>query len=207
MKKTITVLGAIAIAGSPVLVLSVAPYRNQNLQNILQVTANPNIVVNNDIIVQAVKKSQFNFEVHLSNSTYNGFPGFMSQISIQSIWPQREWGIFFFQWLNDNSFKGDFPNLQQYTKKGFYHEPFAKAKRLEAYMGHFGNPFDNKTGAAWSMVWAGTFWKTFGNNVESTYKKDATTGKLAGVKFNFSFSYANDVYGAKKPSFKVVMNQ
>ncbi len=209
MKKTITILGAIAIAGAPALALNNVPYKSKNLQNILQVattaTAKPNIVVNNDIIVQSVSNDQFNFDVTLSNSDYNGFPGFMNQIDISSITTGQAWAIFFFQWLNDNQFIGNFPDLNQHTKQGAFHSPFAYSSRLETYMKNFGIVLHNKSTIAWNMIKVASFWKAFGQNVETVYNRLAPVADVAGIQFYFKFSY-HSTYFAEKPYFTIITN-
>ncbi len=210
MKKTITILSALAMTCSPALALNVVNHKTQNLQySILKATTNtkvkPNNVVNNDIVVQSVQRHQFYFQARLSNSTYNGFPAFMNQIVIHSPLTQQAWGIFFFQWLDDNDFNGNFPDLGDHTKQGFWHEPMVWANRLETHMGHFGSLFDSKTGTAWNMIGTGVFWPTFGQNVENTYNKDAATGNVAGIELNFGFTYTS-TYHAVEPNFVITMN-
>ena len=63
MKKTITILGALALASSPALASSIAPYQTQNFKNILKpAIAKSNVTVNNNIIVQSVSSYNFYFQ-------------------------------------------------------------------------------------------------------------------------------------------------
>ncbi len=205
MKKTITILGALALASSPALALNLAPYKTQNLANILKTTSQKaNGAVNNNIIVQSVGSYHFYFQAQLSNSNYNGFPGFMSQIKAVS------WPLYFFQWLDDNDFYGNFPNLSNHTVKGFFHDPITWANRLEEQMGHFGSLLDNKSQTAYGMITGydhRTYLDNFGSYAEKTYNQDAKTGKVAGIDLNFGFTYHYGDYYVAKPNFVVIMNQ
>ncbi len=218
MKKTITILGALAIAGSPVLASSVAPYKTQNFQTILKpataVSAKTNGLVNN-IIVQAVSSDNFYFQARLNNSTYNGFPGFMNQIVNSS---GVDWAQFFFQWLDDNDFASSqyspddhFPNLNDFTQHGFFHDPITWSSRLEEHMGHFGCWTDNKTETAYKMingVNSDKYWANFGKNAENTYKQEAQAGNVTGIMLNFGFTWggAFSGYGVIKPNFDIMTN-
>ncbi len=205
MKKIITILGSIAIAGSSPLALNAVPYKTQTLQNILnQAKQKSNETVNNDIITQAVSSSQFYFQARLSNSTYNGFPAFLNQIDAYN------WILFFFQWLDDDDFTTSlFPELNHYTVHGFFHNPMVWSNRLEEHMGHFGSWMDNKTATAYNMINGSDpkhYLKGFGNDAEKTYNQDAKTGKVAGIDLNFGFTYDGS-YAVVQPNFVVIMNQ
>ncbi len=211
MKKTITILSALAITGSPALALNAVNHKTQNLQNICKPTATkvtPNGVVN-DVIDQLVSSYHFYFQVRLSNSAYNGFPAFMNQIAIDTQW-QYPWPAFFFQWLDDNDFHkigNEFPDLSKHTTHGYYHIPLVYSNRMEEHMGHFGSMWDGKSSTMRCMIWSATtsFWTTYSQNVETTYKKEAATGKVAGIMLNFGFSYDGS-YHAVNPNFAFIMN-
>ncbi len=209
MKKTITIFGVLAIASAPTLALNITPHKIQNLQNILKQTATKtNGAVNNQIVVQALSSEHFKFEMILGNSTYNGFPGFMNQLVISHSYQGRGWGAFFFQWLDDDDFHtGPFPELNSHTAHGFFHDPLVWGNRLENHMGHFGGLFDDKSDTAWDMIYEYLNWNPFGKNVENTYNKDASSGKVAGISFEFAFSYDGNQYFAANPTFNVIMNQ
>ncbi len=209
MKKIITILGTISIAGSPALALNSVSYKTQNFQNILQPTiAKSNGSVNNDIIVQSVSSYQFYFQARLSNSTYNGFPGFMNQIKVGP-WP-LSWPLYFFQWLDDDDFDTMFfPELQQHTAQGFFHDPMVWANRLEEHMDHFGAWYDYKSNTAHNMISgknAASSWKGFGKHVVSTYNNAAATGNVAGIMLNFGFTYDGSKYSVVKPNCDVIMS-
>ncbi len=204
MKKTITILGALAIANSPALALNMASYQKQTIQNILKPTiAKSNETVTNDIIVQAVSSYHFYFQVRLSNSTYNGLPGYMNQIG--SAGKQ-----FFFQWLDDNDFHySDFPNLNLYTEHGF-HDPFLWSNRFEEHMGHFAGWTQGKSSTAKDMLNGVNGFKylwTFIGDAEGAYIQDAKTGKVAGIDLNFGFTFSGGTYYVVKPNFVIIMNQ
>ncbi len=209
MKKTITILSALAITGSPALALNVVNHKTQNFQNILHPTiAKSNVTVNNDIVVQSVSSYQFYFQARLSNSTYNGLPGFMNQISVSS--STRYWVIFLFQWLDDNDFDcGPFYDLNKYTDHGFFHDPMVWANRLEEHMGHFGYWYDDKTNTAFNML-TGTnsykYFKNFGQYVVNTYNNGVATGKVAGIMLNFGFTWNDKNYYVIKPNCALIMN-
>ncbi len=204
MKKTITILSALAITGSPALALNVVNHKTQNSQNILHPSiAKSNVTVNNDIVVQSVSSYHFYFQARLSNSTYNGFPGYLNQIDTTS-------KTSFFQWLDDNNFGGDFPNLNQYTQHGFFHDPMTWSNRLDEHMGHFGFWADNKTATAFNMLNGTNSYKYLSNFVdqaEKAYNQAAATGKVAGIMLNFGFLYSGGTYSVVQPNFVVIMNQ
>ncbi len=220
MKKTITIFGVLALAGSSVLSLNALPYKTQNLQNILQSTiAKSNVTVNNDIVTQIATSDYFYFQARLSNSTYNGFPGFMDQIAV---FPYTiEWALFFFQWLDDNNFSTSqhyliehhFPDLNKFTEHGFFHNPITWSNRLDEHMGHFGSWRDNKTDTAYNMIrgWdPNRYLIKFGSTVEGAYNQAAKTGKVAGIDLNFGFTYSvrtSNLYTVAKPNFVIIMNQ
>ncbi len=209
MKKTITILSALAITGTPVLALNIATYNTQNLKNILKsattTTSKPNAVANT-IVTQDDETDRFFFQARLGNNNYNGFPAFMSQINIYSSWwQQQEWAISFFQWLDDNNYNGNFPNLSQHTQHGYFHDPISWPNKLEEHQGPFGDVFDNKSNCAFNMILAGkgSFWTSFENNVQNTYKKDAATENVTGIDLNFGFTYDGD-YHAVQPNFVIL---
>ncbi len=205
MKKTITILSALAMTGSPALALNVVSHKTQNFQTILKpatpTRVKPNVIVNNDIVVQSVSSYHFYFQARLSNSTYNGFPGYLNQIDTTSTQS-------FIQWLNDNNFGGDFPNLSQYTQHGFFHDPVPWSNRLEEHMGHFGAWYQSKADTAYNMINGINAYKYLSNFVdqaEEAYNKVAATGKVAGIMLNFGFLYKS-VYTVEKPNFALIMN-
>ncbi len=213
MKKTITILGALALAASPALALNVAPYTTQNFQNILQPTiAKSNVTVNNNIVVQSVSSYQFYFQAQLSNSNYNGFSGFLGQITFKlSDYNKHAWPVYFFQWLDDNDFQtAFFPELNHHTQQGFFHNPIVWANRLEKNMSHFGSCLDDKSQTAYNMIINSDpkyYLENFGSNVEKTYIEDAKTGKVAGIDLNFGFTYHRGHYSVVQPNFVIIMNQ
>ncbi len=207
MKKTITIFGALAIASSPAIASSVAPYKTQNFQNILQPTiAKANGPVTNEIITQVDSGDSFYFQARLNNSTYNGFPAFMNQIKATS------WPLYFIQWIDDDDFHtGPFPELSKHTAHGFFHDPVIWANRLENHMGHFGDVIDDKSDTAYNMIngyYAQKYLGSFGTNVEKAYNQVAKTGKLAGIEMNFGFTYAfGDRYTVKQPNYLILTNK
>ncbi len=207
MKKTITILGALAIAGSPALASSVVPYKTQNFQNILQPTkAQSNVT--NDIISQSVSSDYFYFQARLSASTYNGFTGFINQIDFPGKKPIN-WAICLFQWLDDNDFHNSvFPNLNNYTAHGYWHEPITWSNRLEEHMGHFGDWLEDKSQTAYNMI-QGTdeyYLINFGNTVETAYKQAYKAGNATGIDMNFGFTYNGDTYTVKQPNYVILTN-
>ncbi len=205
MKKNLTILSALAITGSPVLALNVVNHKTQNLQTILPSSiAKSNVTVNNDIVVQSVSSYHFYFQVRLGNSIYNGFPAYMRQIAVCYNWP-----VFFFQWLDDNNFSNDyFPELNHYTKQGFWHAPMVWSNRFEEHMGHFGAWNQGKSCTAYDMLTgtnANKYLPNFETSAEETYNRAVATGRLAGIMLNFGFLYANG-YTVEQPNFELIMN-
>ncbi len=127
------------------------------------------------------------FMVTLGNSTYNGFPGFINQI----IPDGRGIRYYFFQWLNDNEFntswKSKFPNLNEYTRSGFWHWPFTSSQRFETIMHSFGPWYDTTSETAKEMIF--DISDSFLTGAENAYKN---TTNPAGIEFNFSFHCTND---------------
>ncbi len=209
MRKTITILSALAITGSPALALNITTYNTQNLKNIFKpatTTTSKSNGVANTIITQDDETDRFFFQARLSNSTNNGFPAFSNQIGVYyPWWPQQQWPIFFFQWLDDNNYNGNFPNLSQFTKHGYFHDPISWPNRLDEHMGPFGDVFDNKSNCAFNMILAGkgSFWNSYAENVQNTYNKDAASGNVIGIDLNFGFTYDGD-YHAVKPNFVIL---
>ncbi len=209
MKKTITILSALAITGSPALALNVVNHKTQNLQNICKpnkiASAKSNGVANY-IVTQQVTDSHLYFQVRLNNSTYNGFPGFMNQIKILNF----NWSIFFFQWIDDNDFSYLwFPDLSVYTQHGFFHDPMTWSNRLEDNLGHFGSWVHNKSTTAYKMVNgvnAPKYFKTFGQDAEKAYNTEVATGKIAGIMFNFGFTFIRDNYTVLQPNYAFIYN-
>ncbi len=203
MNKTITFLGALTIASSPALALNVANFNTQHKHTSLAKKTQYKAIYNR-IIVHNDTRGSFQFKVTLGNSTYNGFPGFMGQICHQSsYWVGRCWAVFFFQWLNDNEFGGQFPNLNKYTMHGFWHWPFSYNGRFERWMGDFGS--DSASRIAYCMLWPYAGWDTFGQKAEHQWKAEASTLALAGIEFTFSFSYDlhSDTYYVAPPSYTI----
>ncbi len=215
MKKIITILSTFAITGSPALALNAVNHKTQNFQNILKPTiAKANGPVTNDIISQSVSSDYFYFQARLNNSTYNGFPAFMSQIKQDGSWPK-----YFFQWLDDDDFSTSyswFPELKDHTQHGFFNDPIIWANRLEKHMGHFGSWETNLSETAHDMINGmdpNFYLDDFGSIVESAYKQAAQTGNVAGIDLNFGFTYdlkpyyASTKYKIAKPNYVIIMNQ
>ncbi len=189
MKKTITILSALAITGSPALALNVVNYKTQNFQNILKRNiAKSNGTVSNDIITQIATSDYFYFQARLSNSTYNGLPAFMSQIKLDGSWP-----TYFFQWLDDDDFDTSyFPELNDHTQHGFFNDPITWANRLEKHMGHFGCWRADLSETALCMINGKdphNYLGTFGPTIEAAYNQAAKAGNVTGIDLNFGFTY------------------
>ncbi len=192
---------------SPALALNVVNYKTQNFQTILKPEiAKSNETVSNDIIVQAVSSYHFYFQARLVNSTYNGFPGFMSQIKIEGF----TWPFYLLQWLDDDDFSTTcFPQLKYHTQHGFYHDPMVWANRLEEHMGHFGGWLDDKSETAYHMITGSDpkhYLQDFGANVEKAYTQATKTGKVAGIMMNFGFTFDGTNYAVVKPNYDLMMN-
>ncbi len=185
--KKITILSALAITSSPVLALNVVSHKAQNFQNMLKPTiAKSNGPVTNDIITQTATSYYFYFQARLNNSTYNGFPGFMSQIKAG-----RNWGMYFFQWLDDDDFDSYFPGLNDHTQHGFFHDPITWANRLETHMHHFGSWRTAYSETAYDMIHGKKpkRLRYFGATVEAAYNQAAKAGNVTGIDMNFGFTF------------------
>ncbi len=210
MKKTITLLSALAITVSPTLALHVVSPKTQNILN--KTFLKSNFAVYNTFIINHLSSYIFQFEVTLSNGTYNGFSGFINQIdTIMTYDDHRGWALYFFQWLDDDDFDGDFPGLNGHTQQGFWHPPFAWGTRLETHMGHFGSCFDCKSDTALNMIFSYRPWSTFGQHAEDRWNADIPSGNVAGIAFNFYFYWGRDpsgqntgLYTSKAPTFNII---
>ncbi len=209
MKKMITVLGALAVAPSPTIVLkNIAPHQTQNLENVVAKISNPE---NNDITDILDTSYYFEFTVYLTSSDYNGFSGFLDQIVFKlSDYNYHAWPLYFFQWLDDNDFNTSsyLPNLNYHTQHGFFHNPIVWANRFENHMGHFGSWTDDKSDTAYNMSTCWGQWGTFGQNVDNQWNQDRAASKpLIGIKFNFGFRYSQHefYYSTETPSFNIIM--
>ncbi len=212
MKKTITLLSALAMTCSPALALNVIKHKTQNFSNILKPTlAKSNGSVTNDIITQIATSDYFYFQARLNNSAYNGFPAFMSQIKLDGYWP-----LYFFQWLNDDNFSTSyFPELKDHTQHGFFHDPITWANRLETHMGHFGMWRTDKSETAYDMIYGVdpmNYLAKFLFMVEGAYNQAAKAGNVTGIDMNFGFTY--DVFSSQnfnyynvvKPNYVILTN-
>ncbi len=208
MKKIITILGALAVAGSPTIVLrNIAPHQTQKVQNVFTKTSNG---LDNSITDTQDTDYNFNFKVTLSNSDYNGFSGFLDQIAFNlSDYNYHAWPVYLFQWLDDDDFHtGPFPGLNSHTKQGFFHDPMVWANRLENHMGHFGEWRDDKSDTAFYMATCWGQWGSFGQTVDNQWNADRAASKpLSGIIFNFGFTYSVywHHYTTVAPSFQIIM--
>ncbi len=144
--------------------------------------------VTNQFIVHLAQSYHWQFSVQLSNSTYNGFPGFMDQIQIPAPVYNIHMRQFFFQWLDDNDFSCQYHwpdlNWSTGTKYGNWHYPFVFGTRLETHMGHFG---------PWSFGFSETaddatksITDSFLTAAENAYKSAVNP---AGILFNFNWTF------------------
>ncbi len=158
-----------------------ATTHNLSLQNKLSNKTDP---VTNQIAVQLSTTGNFAFYVELSNSSYNGFPGFINQIKTGA----KGFNVahFFFQWLDDNNFKTSdhFPDLSQNTKAGYYHWPFVFTTRLETHMGYFGPLTYSESQVADKMIYDVN--DSFITSAENAYNHASNPN---GIIFAFDFTY------------------
>ncbi len=208
MKKIITILGALAVASSPTIVLrNTVPHKTQNLQNVLKKASNWE---NNTISVSSEHWNVFEFSVHLTNGAFNGFSGFLDQISFSlSEYNYHAWPIYLFQWLDDNDFNSPMPDLGHHTKQGFFHDPMPWANRLETYMGNFGKPLESRSDTAFDMSSSWGTWGSFGQTVDNQWNQDRAASKpLIGINFKFGFDYSSqdENYTTETPSFQILMS-
>ena len=206
MKKIITILGALTVASTPTIVLkNINPHKTQNLHNVITKTSNG---ISNAISVSTDSRTEFRFSITLGKNNYNGFSGFMNQITFKlSDYDYHAWPLYFFQWLDDNDFENaPFPNLNLHTKQGFFHDPFVWANRLENHMGHFGSPLDDKSDTAYNMSICWGQWGTFGQTVDNKWSADGALPQVTGIYFYFSFGFdeQHDIYTTNDPSFKLL---
>ncbi len=206
MKKIITIIGALNVASTPTIALkNIAPHQTLNLQNILK---SPNSGIDNLICNVVATDHKLNFSVDLNISDYNGFSGFLDQISFNlsdDNW--HAWPLYFFQWIDDDDFhSGPMPALNSHTKHGFFHDPMIWGHRLETYMGHFGLWTDDKSDVAYYMATSWGSWGDFAQNAENTYNKAVVAHTALGITFNFGFTYNSDTEDITTipPSFNIV---
>ncbi len=208
MKKIISVLGALTVASSPTIVLrNITPHKTQNLNNIVQKT---NQLKNNinSITIHRCSRLNFWFSVYLTNSGYNGFSGFLDQISFKlSDDNYHAWPIFLFQYLDDDDFNHPMPGLNDHLKHGFFHYALPFADRLETHMGGFGNMWEDDSRTTFNMSSSWGTWGTFGQTVDNQWNADRAASKpLVGIQFNFAFDwYGANGYETDTPSFNITM--
>ncbi len=209
MKKIITILGALTVASTPTITFkNIAFHKTQNLDNVIKTASNGDY---NFINVLVDTRYEFKFYAHLTNSDYNGFSGFLDQISFSlSDYDYHAWPLYLFQWLDDDDFhSGPMPGLNSHTKHGFWHRPLIYAQRLETVMGHFGSLWDDKSDTAFSMSSSYGLWGTFGQTVDNQWNADRAASKpLTGIELHFEFIYDEPVskYGTYPPSFQILMS-
>ncbi len=211
MKKTLTVLSALAITASPAIALNATAHRTQNLQNILtKVSSKASTVVDNHIVTDGVSNKDFGFTVYLSNSIYNGFSGFLDQIAFKlSDYNYHAWPLLFFQWLDDDDFNHPMPGLNDHLKHGFFHWPIGFGDRLETLMSGFGSMWQDKSDTAYHMSTSYGEWGTFGQNVDNAWNAAVAKQTVAGISLDFSFHYEEpdgSGYWNDPPSFNLILN-
>ncbi len=207
MKKILTMLGALAIASTPTIALkNIVLNKTQNLQNIL--TKSSYTAVTNSIELLDHTDYELSFVVRLSNSDYNGFSGFLDQISFKlSDLDYHAWPIYLLQWLDDDDFDHPMPGLNSHTKHGFFHYPLVFSQRFETNMGHFGSWLDDKSSTAFKMASSYGLWGTFGQTVDNQWNTDrAHSVPLLGIQFTFGFMYdtIKDNYSSTTPIFRII---
>ncbi len=207
MKKTITILSALAMTTSPALALNVVSHKTQNFQNILKPSKSKSNVTNY-ISTYLATSDYFYFQARLSTSTYNGFPAFMNQIKVEGYLP-----VYFFQWLDDNNFSTTWwPDLSQHTQHGLFNDPFTWSNRLDQHMGHFGCWLTGLSQTAHSMLHGrnSTCLTTFINSAEAGYNQAVKAGNVTGIDLNFGFTfdvssnYKRKEYTVKEPNYVIL---
>ncbi len=205
MTKIITILGALTVASTNTIAFrDIAPYQTKNLQSVL---AKSNDDVPNYIFVAYNERWEFKFWVHLNNSDYNGFSGFLDQISFNlSDFNWHAWPIYLFQWLDDDDFYHPMPGLNDHTKHGFFHWPFPYDIRLETFMAHFGAKSDDKSHTAFHMASSWGTWGSFGQNVDNQWNAAVAAHKALGITFHFDFEWYADYQGyvTIPPTFTII---
>ncbi len=207
MKKIITIFGALAVASSPTIALrSIAPHKTQKLHYITKKT---NDIVNNDISVLTAVRTEFKFTVTLSSSDYNGFSGFLDQISFKlSDYNYHAWPLYLFQWLDDDDYhSGPMPALNSHTKHGFFHDPVIWPQRLETCMSDYGFHYDDKSDTAFDMSTCWGQWGTFGQTVDNAWNAGRAASKpYVGIIFNFDFLYSKNwnLYSTVAPTYYII---
>ncbi len=156
--------------------------------------------VQNTFIIEGLSDYHLKFAVTLGNSDYDGYPGFLNQINSEGQ-VNIPISYFFFQWLNDNDFgfigSGYFPDLNSFTKAGFWHEPFVFGTRLQTHMGSFGYWGDGYTTTAKNMIYAIN--DDFMTDAKNAYNKAIAP---AGIQFNFDFSFGYNTFLHWVPYYK-----
>ncbi len=205
MKKIITVLGALTVASAPTILLTnIVPHKTQNLGNVIKKSN----WENNNISVSIDNKAVFKFSVYLTNSDFNGFSGFLDQISFSlSDYDYHAWPLYLFQWLDDDDFhSGPMPALNSHTKHGSFNDPITWSNRFEEHMGHFGSLWDDKSDTAYHMSINYGLWGSFGQTVDNQWNADRASSKPpTGINLHFDFIYDEpiDQYGTYPPSFQI----
>ena len=207
MKKMLTMIGVLAVASTPTIGLkNIVINKTQNLQNIL--TKSSYTAVTNSIELLDHTDYKLSFVVRLSNSDYNGFSGFLDQISFKlSDFDYHAWPIYLLQWLDDDDFGHPMPGLNSHTKHGFFHYPFVFSQRFETNMGHFGSWLDDKSSTAFKMASSYGLWGTFGQTVDNQWNTDrAHSVPLLGIQFTLGFMYdtIKTSYSSTTPIFRII---
>ena len=208
MKKILNMLGVLTLASTPTIALkNIIPHQTPNLQNIL--TKSSYATVNNSIELLDHTDYKLSFVVRLSNSDYNGFSGFLDQITFSlSEYDYHAWPIYLLQWLDDDDFDSPpMPMLTLHTKHGFYHYPLVWSNRFEEHMGHFGSWLDDKSYTAFKMASSYGLWGTFGQTVDNQWNTDrAHSVPLLGIQFTLGFMYDSikHNYSTTTPIFRII---
>ncbi len=199
MLKILNIIGSLCLASSPCLALSNMKPKTENHQIIKTIKTTSN--VDNDITTFAWSMWSLRWRITLSNSSYNGFTGYLNQIDYQPTWHHQDNGYayFFFQWLDDDNFGGAFPGLNSYTQHGFFHWPFKSNDCLVHHMGNFG-PSEGQTAVAFNMI----YWinNSFLVNAANAYK---STPNVQGIQFLFNFAFDGvSIFSDKGHSYKIL---
>ncbi len=203
MKKIINIFAALTVMNAYHVLKNIASDKTQNL--VINKTSNGGP---NGMWFTKDTSDQFWFSVYLTNSDYNGFSGFLDQISFSlSDDNYHAWPLYFFQWLDDDDFhSGPMPALNSHTKHGFFHWPLPFTERFETNMGHFGSWTDDKSDTAYHMSINYGLWGTFGQNVDNQWNADRAASKaLIGVQFDFAFDYYGTTYETDPPDFDIII--
>ncbi len=198
MFKILNFIGSLWLSVSPVLALNIISSSKKSYL-LFQKKSRPNI--DNNIVTYHSSENHLQWTIMLSSSTYNGFPGYMSQILAQRTFSNLDYGyaIFFFQWLNDNRFGSYyFPDLSKWTQHGFYHWPFLEDNSLQSHIGTFREKF-TYTQIAFQMIF------NISNYFMECAEHDYTVARgKVGISFSFNFGYENNSYVDYGHSYKIL---